>query len=77
MEKNKKLTKKKGKLKMKIFQEKCILNVKSGGTNYKTCLVLYKNHGKFYKVRGMDAYIMNMLFNYKVLNGDVCGFPDS
>ena len=39
--------------------------------------MLYKNHGKFYKVRGMDAYIMNMIFGYKVLNGDVCGFPDT
>ena len=25
----------------------------------------------------MDAYIMNMIFGYKVLNGDVCGFPDT
>ena len=48
-----------------------------GGINCKTCLVLYKNHGKFYKARGMDAYIMNMIFGYKVLNGDVCGFPDT
>ena len=53
------------------------MKTRRGGTNCKTCLVLYKNHGKFYKVRGMDAYIMNMIFGYKVLKGDVSGFPDT
>ena len=53
------------------------MKARRGGVNCKTCLVLYKNHSKFYKVRGMDAYIMNMIFGYKVLNGDVCGFPDT
>ena len=53
------------------------MKARRGSTNCKSCLVLYKNHGKFYKLRGMDAYIMNMLFDYKVLNGDVCGFPDT
>ena len=40
-------------------------------------LIIYKNHGKFYQCKNIDAYIMNTLFGYKVLKGDVSGFPDT
>ena len=43
----------------------------------KTYLILYKNHGKFYQCKDMDAYIMNILFGYKVLKDNLCGFPDN
>ena len=48
-----------------------------GVTNVKSFLILYKNHGKFYQCRDMDAYIMNLLFGYKVLKDGLCGFPDN
>lgn len=38
---------------------------------------MYKNNGKFYEVYYYDAYILNLLFNYKVLNGRKCGFSDT
>lgn len=47
-----------------------------GGTNVKSFLIFYKNHGK-YQCRDMDAYIMNLLFGYKVLKDGLCGFPDN
>lgn len=67
---------------MKLFKNvnACKDNVKSGGggvTNVKSFLILYKNHGKFYQCRDMDAYIMNLLFGYKVLKDGLCGFPDN
>ena len=66
---------------MKLFKNVnvCKDNVKSGGgvTNVKSFLILYKNHGKFYQCRDMDAYIMNLLFGYKVLKDGLCGFPDN
>lgn len=37
----------------------------------KSFLIIYKNHGKFYQCKNIDAYIMNTLFGYKVLKGDV------
>ena len=40
-------------------------------------MILYKNHGKFYQCRDMDAYIMNLLFGYKVLKDGWCGFQDN
>lgn len=40
-------------------------------------LCIYKNKGKFYNLYGIDSYIMNYLFNYKVLDNGSCGFPDS
>ena len=43
----------------------------------KNILVLYKNNGKFYNAVGIDAYILNYLFDYKVLKNDRCGFPDN
>ena len=42
----------------------------------KNILVLYKNRGKFYTTIGLDSYIMSLLFGYKVLKDDRCGFPD-
>ena len=43
---------------------------------YKSELIIYKNHGKFYQLKNIDAYIMNIIFNYKVINNK-CGFPDT
>ena len=43
----------------------------------KSFLIIYKNHGKFYQCKNIDAYIMNTLFGYKVWKGDVSGFPDT
>lgn len=37
----------------------------------KSFLIIFKNHGKFYQCKNIDAYIMNTLFGYKVLKGDV------
>lgn len=54
-----------------------IMKTLGGGTNVKSFLILYKNHGKFYQCRDMDAYIMNLLFGYKVLKDGLCGFPDN
>lgn len=48
-----------------------------GGKAY---LTLYKNNGKFYIAMDEDAYILNLLFRYKVLeykNSYKCGFPDN
>lgn len=45
--------------------------------NNKNFLILYKNNGKFYNVYGDDAYILNYLFGYKVLDNNKCGFPDN
>ncbi len=44
--------------------------------NLKTILNIYKDGGKFYRARGIDAYILNYIFDYKVINGK-CGFPDN
>ncbi len=38
---------------------------------------MYKNSGKFYNVYKDDAYILNYLFGYKVLDKRKSGFPDS
>ena len=54
-----------------------IMKTIGGGTNVKSFLILYKNHGKFYQCSDMDAYIMNLLFGYKVLKDGLCGFPDN
>lgn len=43
----------------------------------KNILVIYKNNGKFYNTVGLDSYILNYIFGYKVLKGDRCGFPDN
>lgn len=43
----------------------------------KTFLMIYKTQGKFYNTYGIDAYIMNYFFNYKVLNDNKSGFPDN
>ena len=43
----------------------------------KNILVLYKNNGKFYNTVGLDSYILNYIFEYKVLKGDRCGFLDN
>lgn len=44
--------------------------------NLKTKLNLYKNGGKFYNSKGIDAYILSNIFGYKVIN-EKCGFPDN
>ncbi len=43
----------------------------------KKYLIIYKNSGKFYNVYKDDAYILNYLFGYKVLDKRKSGFPDS
>ena len=45
--------------------------------NKKSKLILYKNKGKFYNAYESDAYIINLLFNYKVIENRKSGFPDS
>lgn len=45
--------------------------------NIKNYLIIYKNKGKFYNAYDVDAYILNDLFGYKVLDGKKAGFPDN
>lgn len=51
-------------------------------TEGKSYLIIYKKGGKFYDVFGEDAFIINYLFDYKLLPTDKrtknykCGFPD-
>ncbi len=42
----------------------------------KKTLIIYKNSGKFYNVYDEDAFIINILFNYKVFKNQA-GFPDT
>ena len=43
----------------------------------KNIFILYKNEGKFYSAYGIDAYILNYFFNYKIINDNKVGFPDN
>lgn len=43
----------------------------------KDYVIIYKNNGKFLIVFNEDALIFNWLFNYKVLPGLKCGFPNT
>ena len=45
--------------------------------NDKSFLILYKNKGKFYNAYEMDAYILNLLFDYKVIDNRKTGFPEN
>lgn len=49
---------------------------KIGGVT-KDYIIIYKNNSFFYNIYNIDAYIMNVLFNYKVLDNNKCGFPES
>ena len=53
------------------------LNKDSNNTKSKTMVNLIKTRGKFINVYDIDAYIMSLLFNYKVLDGKKAGFPES
>ena len=44
--------------------------------NRKPILTIYKNSGKFYNVYDEDAFIISILFDYKVISGKA-GFPDT
>lgn len=44
--------------------------------NEKNYLMIVKN-GKFYNAYGTDAYIMNFLFDYRIVGNEKIGFPDS
>lgn len=46
-------------------------------TKVKTMISMQKSRGKFINAYEMDAYILSLLFNYRVLDGKKCGFPDS
>lgn len=55
-----------------------------GESSEKSCVVIYKQGGKFYDVYGYDALIFNLLFNFKILQKETstsktvkCGFPDN
>ena len=43
----------------------------------KNFITLYKNKGCFYNAFDIDAYIMSLIFGYKVLSNRSCGFPES
>lgn len=43
----------------------------------KTCIVIRYDGGKFYNVYDEDAFILNLLFGYKVLDNKKTGFPES
>ena len=43
----------------------------------KTCIVIRYDGGKFYNVYDEDAFILNLLFWYKVLDNKKTGFPES
>ena len=45
--------------------------------NKKSFLILYKNKGKFFNAYEMDAYILNLLFDYKVIDKRKSGFPEN
>lgn len=62
-----KKTKNKEKLDMSSF-------CKAGGKSF---ITLYKSKGKFYSAFDNDAYILCLIFGYKVINGRKCGFPDN
>jgi len=40
-------------------------------------ITLYKNRGLFYNCYDNDAYILSLIFGYRVLDGRKCGFPES
>ena len=44
--------------------------------NNKCYLIIYKGEGKFCKAKDIDAYILNIIFNYRVIKNQ-CGFPDN
>ena len=43
----------------------------------KQYLEIFKNNSCFYHAYGIDTYIINLIFNYKVLPNNKCGFPES
>ena len=43
----------------------------------KKYLVIRKNNGKFCTVYGDDANIISSIFDYKILNNNKVGFPES
>ena len=71
-----------------MILKKCKLDVKSGGvlnvsdvnfsvkSENKDYVTLIKQ-GKFYYVYDTDALILNHIFDYKILSGLKCGFPDT
>jgi hypothetical protein len=42
----------------------------------KCYLIIYKGAGKFFIAKDLDAYILNILFNYKVIKNR-SGFPEN
>ena len=47
---------------------------KQGGESF---ITLYKNKGYFYNTFDINAYIMSLMFGYKVLSNRICGFPET
>lgn len=43
----------------------------------KKFLLIHKTNGKFCNIYGTDAYVINYLFGYKVLDNKKCGFPNT
>ena len=67
---------------------KCKLDVKSGGgtnvkrvdnktVNQKDYVLIVKQNGKFCYVYDTDALIFNYIFDYKIISGLRCGFPNN
>ena len=57
-----------------------VLNVNKVDTdnvNEKDYVLIHKRAGKFYYVYDTDALIFNYLFDYKIVQGLRCGFPDN
>ena len=46
-------------------------------SNNKKYILFHVNNSKFINVYGMDAIILNYLFNYKICNGNKVDFPKS
>lgn len=62
--------------KSEIINKDISKNTKSGGV-IKSYIIIYKNKGMFYNSFNIDAYILNFLLGFKVLDSRKCGFPES
>lgn len=61
----------------KYIKETIETNNENVTNKVKTMITLHKTRGKFINAYEMDAYILGMIFGYRVLDGKKCGFPDT
>ncbi|MEG1506831.1 MAG: hypothetical protein RR478_04985 [Bacilli bacterium] len=51
--------------------------IKEENKEIKRFCMIHKTGGKFYNAFGIDAFILNVLFEYKVMDNKKAGFPDN